>query len=47
MGREFFFFFLNKLLIEKLVSLCSFFRDHIERDKVQLSNADRANILGV
>ena len=38
MDRELFFFFLKKLLIEKVVSLCSFFRDHVERDKVQLSN---------
>ena len=33
--------------IKKAVSLCSFFRDHIERDKVKFSNGDNTNILGV
>lgn len=38
---------MKKMRIKKAVSLCSFFRDHIERDEVKLLNGDNANILGV
>lgn len=38
---------MKTMRIKKAVSLCSFFRDHVERDEVNLLSGDNANILGV